>query len=369
MNLKKLATTTLLAAASLLSTSLTHADRVRDYASFAGVRQNQLVGYGLVVGLDGTGDQMQQTPFAVQSTIAMLSKLGVNLPANASLQLKNLATVIVTADLPPFAKVGQPIDITVSSMGNAKSLKGGTLIATPLKGLNGDTFAVAQGNLVVAGAGGEAGGSKVQANHLNVGRIPGGATVERMLDASIGEDGVIRLELHRADFAMAGRLAQAINKEMPSIATAVDARSVEVKLPAAIHDRVVFLGQIENMPMDGLNYSAKVTINARTGSVVMNQAVRLEPCAVAHGGVTVQISDEPVVSQPAPLSNGRTVVADKAQIEVKQQGGAIISLPAGASLLDVVKSINTAGANPSDLIAILQAMKSVGALKAEIDVI
>ncbi len=353
----------------LLAAGSAHADRIKDYASFAGIRNNQLVGYGLVVGLDGTGDQTAQTPFAVQSTLAMLQKLGVTLPPGSTPQLKNLATVIVTANLPAFAKIGQPIDITVSSMGNAKSLRGGTLVATPLKGLDGNTYAIAQGNVLVAGAGAESGGNKTVINQLNVGRITSGATVEKVVPTVLGEAGVVRLELHNADFQMAAKIATSINQVFPGKAGAIDARAVEVKSPLDNNDQVSFLGQIENLPLGGAIHPAKVIVNARTGSVVLNQSVTVTECAVAHGSLMVQITSEPVVSQPAPLSNGTTVKGEQKKIDLKQAPGQFVRLQSGSNLMDVVRALNNTGATPSDLIAVLQAMRAAGSLNAEIEII
>ena len=360
---------TALAAIICLSSGAAFADRIKDYADFAGVRNNQLVGYGLVVGLDGTGDQTAQTPFAVQSTLSMLQRLGVTLPPNSQLQLKNIATVIVTSNLPAFPKIGQPIDITVSSMGNAKSLRGGTLVATPLKGLDGQTYAVAQGSIVVSGAGAESGGNKTTINHLNVGRIPSGATVERALETELGSEGQIRLELKNADFQMSSKVADTINQVFPGKASAIDARAVAVNIPESADEKVRFLGQIENLPIGGDVFPSKVIVNARTGSIVLNQSVNIGECAVAHGSLMVQITSEPVVSQPEALSAGTTATANKKTVDIKQAPGQFIKLQKGTNLMEVVRAINNTGATPSDLIAVLQAMKSAGALKAEIEVI
>jgi flagellar P-ring protein precursor FlgI len=346
------------------------ADRIKDYAAFSGVRQNQLVGYGLVVGLDGTGDQTAQTPFAVQSTLSMLQKLGVTLPPNAQLQLKNLATVIVTANMPAFGKIGQPIDVTVSSMGNAKSLRGGTLIATPLKGLDGQSYAVAQGSIIVSGAGAEVGANRTTINHLNVGLVPAGATIERTIPTELGNNGTMLLELKNStDFQMAGKIADSVNQVFPGKARALDGRSVELLVPTDSYQRVSFLGQVENLPLGGPIHGARVIINARSGSVVLNQAVRVDECAVAHGNLMIQITSEPEVSQPGPLSAGKTKTVEKQSIQIKQAPGQFVRLPAGTNLMQVVNAINNTGATPSDMIAILQAMRAAGALRAEIDVI
>jgi flagellar P-ring protein precursor FlgI len=342
--------------------------RIKEVAAVQGVRSNQLVGYGLVVGLDGSGDQATQAPFTTQSLQAMLQQLGVTLPPGASVQPRNVAAVLVTASLPPFAQPGQTIDVNVSSVGNAKSLRGGTLIATPLKGADGQVYALAQGNLIVGGAGASAAGSKVQINHLSAGRIPEGATVERSVPTSLLEGESITLGLNASDFATARAVARAINARMgEGTATALDGRSVRVKAPQA--DRVGFLADIENLPLQLARPAARIVLNARTGSVVMNEAVTLGACAVAHGNLSVTISNTPVVSQPAPFGQGQTVAGDKADISVTQQGGALVQMPAGTKLADVVKALNALGATPLDLLAILQAMKSAGALNAEIEVI
>ncbi len=344
--------------------------RVKEVAAVQGVRSNPLLGYGLVVGLDGTGDQATQTPFTTQSLNALLQQMGVTLPAGVTMQPKNVAAVLVTAQLPPFAQPGQSIDVTVSSLGNSKSLRGGTLIATPLKGADGQIYALAQGNLIVGGAGASAGGAKVQINHLAAGRIPDGASVERSVPTPLLQGDTVQLGLNASDFTTAGRVADAINTAKGAgTAQALDGRLVRVRMPAAGDDRIAFLADIENLSLELARPSARVVLNARTGSVVMNEAVTLGPCAVAHGNLTVTITSTPQVSQPAPLSQGQTVQADKTDITVNQQGSALIHLPAGTRLADVVKALNTLGATPLDLLAILQAMKSAGALHADIEVI
>lgn len=344
--------------------------RVKEVAAVQGVRSNSLLGYGLVVGLDGTGDQATQTPFTTQSLSALLQQMGVTLPQGVSMQPKNVAAVLVTAQLPAFALPGQTIDVNVSSLGNSKSLRGGTLIATPLKGADGQIYALAQGNLIVGGAGASAGGAKVQINHLAAGRIPDGASVERSVPtpALLGDS--IQLGLNASDYTTAGRVAEAINKAKGAgTAQALDGRSVRVRMPEGEGARVSFLSDIENLSLELARPSARVVLNARTGSLVMNEAVTLGPCAVAHGNLTVTITSTPVVSQPGPLSGGRTVQTEKTDINVNQQGSAIIHMPAGTKLTDVVKALNTLGATPLDLLAILQAMKSAGALNADIEVI
>lgn len=347
------------------------AERVKDLASVLGVRDNQLLGYGLVVGLDGSGDQTTQTPFTVQSTISMLAQMGVTLPPGTSLQLKNVAAVTVTAVLPAFARPGQTIDITASSIGNAKSLRGGTLLMTPLKGADGQVYAMAQGNLLVSGAGAAAAGSKAQINHLSVGLIPDGATVERAVPTALGQGDYIHLELNTTDFTTAMRLSDTINHELSpytEIAAALDGRTIQVRAPQG-SARVAFISRIENLQVDPAQASARITINARTGSVVMNQAVTLESCSVSHGNLTVVINTETTVSQPNPLSAGKTVETTKSTIDIQADKGAIIVLKKGVSLNEVVRALNSIGATPQDLLAILHAMKSAGALHADLEVI
>ena len=347
------------------------AARIKEVASIQGVRGNQLVGYGLVVGLDGTGDQTTQAPFTTQSLYALLQQMGVTVPPGTNVQLKNVAAVMVTAQLPAFAQPGQTIDVNVSSLANAKSLRGGTLIATPLKGADGQIYALAQGNLVVGGAGASANGSKVQINHLSAGRIPEGATVERSVPTPLGQGETLQLDLSTNDFATAHEVVRAINARMGSgTALALDGRVVQVRMPPSLDARVAFLAEIENLDITQAAPAAKVVINARTGSVVMNQTVTLKACAVAHGSLSVTIATTPMVSQPDTYSRrGQTVVTEKSDITITQQAGSLVQMPAGAHLSDVVKALNALGATPQDLLAILQAMKSAGALTAELEVI
>jgi len=344
--------------------------RVKEVASVQGVRSNQLLGYGLVVGLDGTGDQATQTPFTTQSLNALLQQMGVTLPQGVTMSPKNVAAVLVTAQLPPFAQPGQAIDVNVSSLGNSKSLRGGTLIATPLKGADGQVYALAQGNLIVGGAGAAAGGSKVQINHLAAGRIPDGASVERSVPTPLLDGDSLQLGVTANDYATANAVARAINNAKgEGTAQALDGRSVRVRMPPTPQERLAFLAEIENLTLTLAKPAARVVLNARTGSVVLNDAVTLSACAVAHGNLSVTISTTPVVSQPNALGQGQTVSAEKSDISISQQGGALIQMPAGVKLADVVKALNALGATPMDLLAILQAMKSAGALHAEIEVI
>ena len=363
--------TAILASAALWWPASAEAARIKELASVQGVRMNQLVGYGLVVGLDGTGDQTSSAPFANQSLLALLQQMGVTVPPGGSMQLKNLATVLVTAQLPAFAQPGQQIDVVVSSLANAKSLRGGTLIATPLKGADGQVYALAQGNLIVGGAGASAAGSKVQINHLSAGRVPDGATVERSVATPLNQGDTIQLDLNSNDFAMAREVVRTINQRAGSnVADALDGRVIRVRVPASADARVAFMADIENLDIKQAAPAAKVVINARTGSVVMNQSVTLAACAVAHGSLAVTISTTPQVSQPAALSRGgQTVVTEKADIAITQQAGSLVQMPSGAKLADVVKALNSLGATPQDLLAILQAMKSAGALMAELEVI
>ncbi len=344
--------------------------RVKEIAAVQGVRTNQLTGYGLVVGLDGTGDQTTQMPYTSQGMANYLQQLGLTLPPGVNPQFKNIAAVLVTAELPPFAQPGQAIDVTVSSMGNAKSLRGGTLIATPLKGADGEIYALAQGNLLVGGAGASAGGSKVQINHLSAGRIPGGGQVERAVATPFALGETIDLGLQSNDFTTASRVTDAINKALGAgTASAVDGRVVRLRAPADPNSRVAFLARVEDVRLDAAIPTAKVVINSRTGSIAMNQAVTLGPCAVAHGNLSVSISSTPVISQPNPLSNGQTVVAEQANIQISQDKGSLIQMGPAAQLSDVVKALNSLGATPQDLLAILQAIKASGALNAELEVI
>jgi flagellar P-ring protein precursor FlgI len=357
-------------AGALLSPAPVSAARIKEIAAVQGVRANQLTGYGLVVGLDGTGDQTTQTPFTTQSMLAMLQQLGITVPAGTNMQLRNVAAVLVTATLPPFAQPGQPLDVAVSSVGNAKSLRGGTLIASPLRGADGQIYALAQGNVIVGGAGASAGGSKVTINHLSAGRIPGGATVERAVATPLAQGDTLQLDLNAADYGTARDVVRAINQRFGNgTAQALDGRVVKVKVPASTDDRVGFLADIENLDITLAKPAAKVVVNARTGSIVVNQAVTLGPCAVAHGNLSVTITSTPVVSQPAPFSRGETVVSEKADIKINQEPGSLIQLPAGTQLTEVVRALNSLGATPGDLLAILQAIKSAGALNAELEVI
>ncbi len=346
------------------------AERVKDLATVAGVRDNQLIGYGLVVGLDGTGDQTSQTPFTVQSIRNMLLQMGITTPENANPQLKNVAAVMVSAVLPPFAKPGKTIDVTVSSMGNAKSLRGGSLIMTPLKGADGAVYAMAQGNLVVGGFGAESKGGSVSVNVPSVGRVPNGATVEREVASPFLTDEALTLNLHRPDFTTATRMAQAIDGVLGAgSASAVDGSSVRVQSPADPAQRTSFMAVVENIQLAPGEAAAKVIVNARTGTVVIGQNVHVSAAAVTHGSLTVTISNDPIISQPNALSGGQTVVVPNSQIDVREERNKMFLFDPGVSLNDIVEAVNKVGAGPGDLVAILEALKEAGALRAELIVI
>jgi len=348
------------------------ADRIKDLATVAGVRQNQLVGYGLVIGLDGTGDQTTQAPFTTQTLVNMLERLGVTIPAGTSIQLKNVAAVAVHADLPAFAKPGQTIDITVSSIANAKSLRGGTLLITPLKGLDGQVYAMAQGNLAVGGLGlsGED-GSRISINVPSVGRIPNGATVEREVVTMIGDADLLTLNLHRPDFTTSTRLAETINGLLGAgTAQARDPMSVQVRAPASQADRISLISTLENLEVTPGESAARVIINSRTGTVVINSSVHVSPAAVSHGSLVVSITEDFDVSQPQPFSeNGETVVTPESNISVSQGENRMFLFRPGVELNDIVQAVNQVGAAPGDLVAILEALREAGALRAELIVI
>ena len=351
--------------------NVARAERVKDLANVAGVRSNPLVGYGLVVGLDGTGDQTSQAPFTVQSLKAMLAQLGVTVPPNVNPQLKNVAAVAINADLPPFAKPGQNIDITVSSIGNSGSLRGGTLLMAPLKGADGQIYAIAQGNVVVGGLGVSAkDGSRVTINVPSAGRVPGGAIVERSVPVTFGASPELRLDLRTSDFTTATRLAAGINTALGSeMARAVDPVTVTVQAPADPNARVAFMSQLENLDIAPGDAPARVIVNSRTGTVVISSMVRVLPAAVSHGSLSVTISEKPQVSQPAPFSQGETTVVPRSQIEVTSGAKPAFVFDGGTSLDDIVRAINLVGAAPGDLVAILEALRAAGALRAELVVI
>lgn len=348
-----------------------HAERVKDIAMVEGVRSNQLIGYGLVVGLDGSGDQTSQTPFTVQSLKSMLVQYGITLPDNVKPQLKNVAAVSIQAELPAFAKPGQTIDITVSSLGNAKSLRGGSLLLTPLKGVDGRVYAMAQGNMVVGGIGAQGkDGSSVTVNIPSAGRIPNGATVEVAVESSFNSSAGIVLNLHSFDFTTASRVAQAINRTLgEGSAKPVDGGSIWVTAPTA-GDRVSFVSVLENIEVDPGDAPARVVVNSRTGTVVIGSHVRVTPAAVTHGSLTVTIGESYEVSQPAPFSRGgETVVVPHSDVSVSQEANRMFLFKPGVELDEIVRAVNGVGAAPNDLVAILEALKQAGSLRAELIVI
>jgi len=349
------------------------AERVKDLASVAGVRQNQLVGYGIVVGLNGTGDQTAQTPFTVQSIINMLLQFGVTIPPGTNLQLKNVAAVTVHAELPPFAKPGQTIDVTVSSIGNAKSLRGGSLLMAPLKGADGQVYAIAQGNLVVGGFGASGqDGSSITVNIPSAGRIPNGASVERQVVNSFLTEEFLTLNLNTPDFTTAHRLADEINATMgEGVAEALDAVSVSVRAPVDYRQRTAFVAALQELEVEPGEVAARVIVNSRTGTVVIGSSVRVTPAAVSHGSLVVTISEQPFASQPiAPFSDaGETVVLPDSQVAIEQEEASMFLFEPGTSLDEIVQAVNRVGAAPGDLVAILEALKQAGALRAELVII
>jgi flagellar P-ring protein FlgI len=356
----------------LLGCNIVMAERIKDLSSISGVRKNQLVGYGLVVGLNGTGDQTSQAPFTVQSLKSMLSQFGITVPANVSPQLKNVAAVSVHADLPAFIKRGQMIDVTVSSIGNAKSLRGGALLFTPLKGADGYVYAIAQGNLNVGGIGISGGdGSSITVNIPSVGRIPNGATVEREVPSAFQQGEFIVLNLHEADFTTNQRLVKVINNAIgDGTASALDGASIRVIAPDEPGERVAFLAVLENLVVEPGAAPARIIVNARTGTIVIGQHVRVMPAAVAHGNLIVTISEKPRVSQPQPFSRGgAAVVVPDSSIDITQEDGRMFLFEPGVELGEIVRAINQVGALPADLVAILEALKMVGALRADLTII
>ncbi len=355
-----------------LASSLAQAERIKDMAQIQGVRTNQLVGYGLVVGLDSTGDQTSQAPFTVQSLNNMLAQLGITVPPNVTPQLKNVAAVAVHAVLPAFVKPGQTIDVTVNSIANAKSLRGGSLLVTALHGLDGQVYAIAQGNLIVSGFGVEGtDGSKLTVNVPSSGRVPNGATVERAVPSQFGQGDSITLNLNDPDFTTATRLVASVNKGMgDGIASIMDGASIRVRAPLDITQRVAFLSAVENLEVEPGAASAKVIINSRTGTVVISSHVIVTPAAVSHGSLSVTIKEEQSVSQPAPFSKlGQTVVLNNSTIKVDQGSNRMFLFKPGVELDQIVRAINDVGAAPGDLVAILEALREAGALQAELVVI
>lgn len=347
------------------------AERIKDIASVAGVRANQLIGYGLVVGLDGTGDQTTQSPFTTQSFNSMLKQFGIAVPEGARMQMKNVAAVMIQAELPAFAKPGQTLDVTVSSISNAKSLRGGSLLVAPLKGLDGKVYAVAQGNLVVGGFGAQgADGSSIKVNIPSAGRIPSGAMVERAVETNFAGGEPIVFNLNRADFTTANQLAKSINNLLgPDVARPLDSVSIMVDSPQNPAQRVDFIAMLENLDVTLGEETAKVIINSRTGTIVVGKNVRVSPVAVTHGSLTVTVAESLTVSQPNALGEGQTVVVPSSKVQASEKTNPMFKFSPGASLDDIVRSVNNVGASPSDLMAILEALKQSGALKAELVVI
>lgn len=345
-----------------------HAERIKDIATIEGVRSNQLVGYGLVVGLDKSGDK---TPFTGQSLRSMLARLGMTLPPGIDPKAKNIAAVSIQADLPAFAKPGQTIDVTVSSLGDAKSLRGGTLLMSPLKGADGQVYAIAQGSLVVSGLSASGNdGSSVTVNNPNVGRIPNGAIVERVVNSSFSDGDALIFNLHSPDFTTANRMAESINKVLGvNTAKALDATSVRVNAPVDPTQKVSFASVVENMMVTPDDAAARVIVNSRTGTVVVNGKVRVQPAAVSHGSLTVTITEDLQVSQPNAFSNGQTRVTPKSDVKVEEEKNHMFVFNPGVSLDEIVQAVNNVGAAPSDLVAILEALKSAGSLHAELIVI
>jgi len=354
-----------------LAAAPVQAERLKDIATISGVRTNQLVGYGLVVGLNGSGDQTTQTPFTVQTFNNMLAQFGIKVPAGGNVQLKNVAAVSIHADLPPFAKPGQTIDITVSSIGNAKSLRGGSLLMAPLKGIDGNVYAIAQGNLVVGGfdAGG-ADGSRITVNVPSAGRIPGGATVERPVPSAFNQGNTLTMNLNRPDFTTAKNIVDQINELLgPGVAQALDGGSISISAPLDPNQRVDYLSILENLEVEIGQAVAKVIINSRTGTIVIGQNVRVQPAAVTHGSLTVTISEDPQVSQPNPFSDGQTVVVPNSKVSAEQEAKPMFKFGPGTTLDEIVRAVNQVGAAPGDLMAILEALKQAGALQADLIVI
>lgn len=346
------------------------AERIKDIASVAGIRSNQLVGYGLVVGLDGSGDS--SASFTDDSMRNMLEQLGITLPPGANLPIKNVAAVSLSAELPPFTKPGQKIDVNVSSIGNSKNLRGGTLLMAPLKGADGQIYAMAQGNLVVIGlaAGGED-GSSVTVNVPTGGRIPNGATVEREVPTSFANGGnSITLNLYRADFTTAHRLAETINDTMGlGTAEAIDASSVRVSAPKDLSQKVSYLSMLENLTFYPGKAPARIVVNARSGTVVIGQNVIVQPAVVSHGNLVVTITNDPTISQPPAFSDGETVVAPKSDVDVTATNKGAFVFNLGVTLDEVVRAVNNIGASPGELVAILEALKAAGSLNAELIII
>lgn len=388
---------------SCLVTQIDTAARIKDITSMAGVRDNQLVGYGLVVGLDGTGDKTAQAPFTQQTFKNMLLQFGIKIPNAVNFETKNVATVAISAKLIPFAKIGQRIDVTVASIGNATSLRGGELLMAPLRGADNQVYAMAQGSVVVSGFGAQgADGSKVTVNSTSSGRIPNGATVERTIEVPFAHNGIVTFELDEPDFSTAEKMAKVINANFNhSIAKAMDATSVTVNLnsfvPVAyaprpqtnpmfkddidddrnnMNDRpdrlsafIPYISRIENLLLDPEHVGARIIVNSRTGTIVMDENVVIDAVAVSHGNLSVVVSEKPFVSQPNALASGTTVAGTASDININQSQNRAFLLSTGTTLKDLVDEINRVGTAPGDLISILEAIKAAGALHADLQVI
>jgi flagellar P-ring protein precursor FlgI len=353
---------------ALLAAVPVHAERVRDLGAFQGVRTNQLTGYGIVVGLAGTGDDNLE--YLTQAMRGVSGRMGVQLPPGIAPGLKNAAAVIVTADLPAFAKPGQRIDVTVSTIGKAKSLRGGALIMAPLYGADGQIYAMAQGNLAVGGLGISAkDGSQLTVNVPTVGRIAEGASVERAVATGFDGGTTLRWNLFAADFLTAARVRDAVNRFLPGTATIEDGVTLAFTLPQGADRRGSLIAAIEMIDVTPAETAARVIVNSRTGTVVINSAVRLSPAAISHGKLTVRIDEKPRVVQPAPFSRGQTAVEQNSTITTEEGGDRVALFKGGASLSRIVDALNLLGVSPSDLVAILEALKQAGALKAEMVVI
>ncbi|MCH8497256.1 MAG: flagellar basal body P-ring protein FlgI [Marinobacter sp.] len=358
----------LLLLAGLVAAEPVLADRLKDLTRIQGVRNNQLLGYGLVVGLDGTGDR---TPFTNQTVRNMMNQFGITIPDGVNPNTNNVAAVTVHATLPPFSRPGQEIDITVSSIGNAGSLRGGTLLMTPLKGADGQVYAMAQGSLVVGGFGaGGADGSRITVNVPSVGRIPNGATVEREVISPFSKGDTITFNLLRPDFTTARRVVEAINDLLGAdMAYAHDATSISVRAPRDPSQRVSFLSILENLEVAPAEEAARVVINSRTGTIVVGQHVRVSPAAVTHGNLTVTIEENPEAVQPFPFTDADTVVLPQTQITVTEDPARMFQFGPAVTLNDIVQAVNQVGAAPGDVMAVLEALKQAGALRAELIVI
>ncbi|MEH6758242.1 MAG: flagellar basal body P-ring protein FlgI [Parasphingorhabdus sp.] len=352
--------------AALLWPAPVEATRIKDIGTFQGLRTNQLTGYGVVVGLAGTGDD--NLAYATQGIKGTVSRFGLTLPPGVNPSLKNAAAVIVTAELPPFAKPGQRLDITVSALGKAKSLRGGTLVMMPLRGADGQIYAMAQGNMAVGGLGADAAdGSQTLVNIPSAGRIPGGATVERSVETGFAGTPHLIFNLAEPDLTTALRVADAINsKTGTGIAEAIDAISIQIRSDTGASSRIMQMGLIENIEVTPAKAAARVIVNARTGTVVINDMVRITPAAVSHGKLTVKIEEDPRVVQPAPFGRGETAVEPASTITIEERESPMFHIKRGASLAEIVETINAIGATPGDLVAILEALKQAGAMKAEL---